>query len=317
MLTITENELSDAKASWREMIDVMEEAVYCIHEHDYAQPIKPYLRYKDVNNRSIAMPAYIGGRFDIAGIKWIASFPGNIDRGLPRAHSVVILNQSDTGEPLSVINTPLLSIYRTAAVSGVILKRYAENRRSDSLRVSIIGMGPIGRHHLSLCEELLGNRVESYMLYDIRNIDTVHILPACRKKTCIASSWQEAYREADIIITCTVSKERYINEPPRPGALLLNVSLRDYQTDIFDVVKQSIIVDDWDEVCRENTDIEQFYKEMGLKQEQVYTLADVVCEKSLSSIAPNTPIMFNPMGMGVFDIALGKYYYQRLSGESQ
>ena len=315
MLIVTENELRDTKASWNEMIDVIEEAIFCLHNHDYAQPLKPYLRYKDINNRIIAMPAYIGGRFDIAGIKWIASFPGNIDRGLPRAHSVVILNHADTGVPLAIINTPLLSIYRTASVSGVILKRYIENCKTNSLRVAIIGMGPIGRHHMLLCEELLGDRAESYMIYDIRKIDTTFIPLICRKKMYIAPNWQEAYRKADIIITCTVSKERYINEQPRPGTLLLNVSLRDYQANVFDAVKQSIIVDDWDEVCRENTDIELFYKEKGLRQEQVYTIADVVCENALSSIAPNMPIMFNPMGMGVFDIALGKYYYQRLSGE--
>lgn len=57
----------------------------CLANNEFAQPIKPYLRYNNLKNRIIAMPAYAGGECDMAGIKWIASYPDNINQ-IGRAH---------------------------------------------------------------------------------------------------------------------------------------------------------------------------------------------------------------------------------------
>ena len=39
-----------------------------------------------------AMPGYIGGDYNMAGIKWIGSGPMNYKKGLPRASVTVVLN---------------------------------------------------------------------------------------------------------------------------------------------------------------------------------------------------------------------------------
>ena len=124
MLVIRESDLSEIGIDWSALVQVIEEAVCCMHDNDYVQPVKPYLRYRNPKNRIIAMPAFIGGDINKAGIKWIASFPGNIKNGIPRAHSVVILNHADTGEPLAIVSTALLSVIRTATVSGLVIKHF-------------------------------------------------------------------------------------------------------------------------------------------------------------------------------------------------
>ncbi len=57
------------------------------------------------HGRIMAMPAYIGGEFDVAGLKWIPSVPDNPARnGLPRANALVLLTDPATGLPLAVMD---------------------------------------------------------------------------------------------------------------------------------------------------------------------------------------------------------------------
>jgi len=310
MLYLNENDILKIGISWEETIDTIEKAVQCLHDNDYVQPIKPYLRYRDVTNRIIAMPAFVGGKIDLAGIKWIASFPKNIDNNIPRAHSVVILNQSDTGQPVCIINTALLSIIRTSSVTGLMIRYFLKARPMDTINVGIIGWGPIGRHHFKMCTEMLKDKIAKIYLYDLRGINLDAVESPYKDKVVVTSSWREAYRDADMFITCTVSKAPYVDEKPKARSLQLNVSLRDYKVDIYDYIK-AIIVDDWEEVCREKTDIEMMHLEKGLKQEDTKSIADVVCNNCMADFSDHEPIMFSPMGMAVFDIATGRYYFDK------
>jgi ornithine cyclodeaminase len=310
MLYLCERDLHAMGIDWHETVSVIERAVRCLERGDYAQPIKPYLRYRDPRNRIIAMPAFVGGDFNAAGLKWIASFPGNIDRRIPRAHSVVVLNDADTGAPVAIINGALLSVVRTASVSGLMLLRYDQARPRRELNVGITGFGPIGRRHLDMCMALLGPRLRRAAIYDVRPVD-LHAERPLPDNVVVARSWQEAYDDADVFITCTVSPARYIDRPPKPGSLHLNVSLRDYTASAYDSFRGAILVDDWEEVCREATDIEMFHKEKGLTQADVKTIVDAVCHEELGRYAEDQPILFNPMGMAVFDIATARHFHEK------
>ena len=137
---------------WGELLCLIRKTVAIMHSGDYSQPIKPYLRYNNPKNRIIAMPAYLGGDICVAGIKWIASFPDNINNNIPRAHCIVVLNDSNNGIPLAVFNSNQISSLRTVAVSGTIIEEYVKNK-GKHLKVGIIGWGPIGTCHFRLINE--------------------------------------------------------------------------------------------------------------------------------------------------------------------
>jgi 2,3-diaminopropionate biosynthesis protein SbnB len=311
MIYLNASHVQQIGIPWPETVTVIENAVRCLHSGEFAQPVKPYLRYRDLNNRIIAMPAFVGGNINVAGIKWIASFPGNIEKGIPRAHSVVVLNHADTGEPTAVINTALLSVIRTASVTGLMIRYYNEVRPLRHVNLGIVGWGPIGQHHFKMCMGLFGDRIARVFLYDIRGINLADIDFVGKEKIVIADNWQQAYLEADIFITCTVSEAPYIDREPKRGSLQLNVSLRDYKTDIYDYVKDAIVVDDWEEVCREKTDIDMLHKERGLNKEDTRSIVDVVVHRCLNEYPAEQPVLFNPMGMAVFDMAMAAYYFHQ------
>ena len=309
MLYLNQSHIDQIGIDWHPIIDMIKEATKSLRSNDFAQPIKPYLRYRDHTNRIIAMPAFVGGHIDMAGIKWIASFPGNIDKGLNRANSVTILNESHTGRPLGIINTTKISGIRTAAVTGLVLREYLHYIKTPhKLKVGMTGFGPIGKLHIDMISTLLADRLNQIYLYDVRPVDKDAIDEKHRTKVTVCSSWEEAFADADVFVTCTVSKKQYINKAPRRGSLHLNVSLRDYEPAFLNHVNL-MLVDDWAEVCREKTDIELMHEQFGLQKEGTRSIADVVCEDTLASIKPGDVVMFNPMGMAIYDIAVGKYYY--------
>lgn len=310
MLYIHEEDLLELGVSWPQTILVVREAIQLLESGQYHQPIKPYLRFNNQENRIIAMPAYIGGKFVSAGIKWIASFPQNIRHGLPRAHSVTILNDACNGKPYCIINTALISIIRTASVSGFIVNEYIQARKSTSaICMGILGFGPIGQMHLSMMVSLLQNKLDRVFIYDIKQVDTTKIPGHILERVTICDSWQEIYQHADILITATVAQNGYINSSPKPGSLILNVSLRDFEPQIMHYVAV-MIVDNWDEVCRQNTDVEHMHKTLGLQKSDVCEVTDFARLNPLAGLKDDDVVMFNPMGMAVFDIAIGKYYYE-------
>jgi N-[(2S)-2-amino-2-carboxyethyl]-L-glutamate dehydrogenase len=158
-----------------------------------------------------------------------------------------------------------------------------------------------------MCKAILGNKISKVFIFDIKKIDK-SAYNFLDNNVFITNSWEEAYNNADIFITCTVSKASYINQRPKTGSLHLNVSLRDYMVDVYDFFKGAMIVDNWEEVCRENTDIENMHLKKGLNENETATIIDVVMHNCFENYNETQSIMFNPMGMGVFDIAIGTYY---------
>ena len=54
MRYLNKNDILSIGMNWNETIDVIEKAVRSLNDKDFAQPVKPYLRYRDLTNRIIA-----------------------------------------------------------------------------------------------------------------------------------------------------------------------------------------------------------------------------------------------------------------------
>ncbi|WP_106793802.1 2,3-diaminopropionate biosynthesis protein SbnB [Aquimarina sp. Aq78] len=309
MIYLNEKDLFTIGLNWKEFTETIREGVRCLNQGESVQPIKPYLRFKDIKNRIIAMPAYLGNDFDVAGIKWIASFPDNIKKNKARANCVTILNHADTGEPICIINTQLISVLRTTTVSRLMIEEYCSLKKIQNPKIGIIGFGPIGKYHLAMCQDYFKDDHAEFFIYDLNGVRPEDI--DMYDNVTVVDDWYSAYKDADVFMTCTVSNERYIDKKPKENSLHLNVSLRDYKTEQLDYFKDGIIVDKWKEICRENTDIEAMHKERNLVETDVKSIEDVVINKCLKDMVDKTAILFNPMGMAIFDIALGHYFYNK------
>lgn len=91
-----------------------------------------------------AMPAYLKG-MGAAGLKWVSGFPLNGERGLPYIAGLFVLNDVETGFPLSVMDCTWITGARTGAATAVAAKHLA---RPDSTTAGILACGVQGRTNL-------------------------------------------------------------------------------------------------------------------------------------------------------------------------
>lgn len=107
------------------------------------------------DRRLMAMPAYLGGSFGTAGVKWYCSNIENRQKGLPRSILMFTLNDVVTGAPLAHMSANLLSAYRTGAIPGVGARYLA---RKDSKVIGLLGPGVMGRTSvaafIAVCPEI-------------------------------------------------------------------------------------------------------------------------------------------------------------------
>lgn len=106
----------------------------------------PNMPKSSADRRMMAMPAYLGGRFCTAGVKWYGSNIANRDKGLPRSILMFTLTDPDTGAPLAHMSANLLSAYRTGAIPGVGARHLA---RKDAKVVGLLGPGVMGKTTLA------------------------------------------------------------------------------------------------------------------------------------------------------------------------
>lgn len=175
------------------------------------------------DRRFMAMPAYLGGRFHIAGEKWYGSNIANPSRGLPRSVLMVMLNDVDTGEPVALCSGNLASAVRTGAVPGVAVRYLA---RKDAAAMGLVGAGPIQK----ACVQ--------GMMADAKNIRTMYcfdINPAAAEKFgewakeeygvdfVVCATMEEALQPSDIVSFAT-SRLRPVHVPEsaiKKGSLLI------------------------------------------------------------------------------------------------
>lgn len=270
--------------------------------------------------RMNALPAYIGGDWEVAGIKWIPSFPKNpYKHDLPRANALIILNDTQTGMPLAVMDGTLLSAMRTGAVGGIGAKYLA---REDSEIVGLIGTGVQARTQAMAFKEALPNlkeirgyrRTKEKLLKDVEEIKELTGID-----TKAAASPRDAVEGADIVTTATMANEPIVKDAwMKEGSLFIHIG--SYVEQEYAVVQHSdkIVVDDWEVVKHRRTPVlARMYDEGLIKDEDIYAnLDEIVAGKKPGRVTNSERIFFAPIGMAHEDIAIASMIYRRAKRES-
>jgi alanine dehydrogenase len=149
-----------------------------------------------------AMPAYLRDE-DVVALKWVAGYPANKERGLPYLTGLIVLNEAETGLPLALMDGAEITAARTAAASGVCVRRFAPSGWREA---AILGCGEQGRFHARLLAALNPEvRIRAYDPHPERVAQMPGPVDA-------AAGWEDALSGAEVV----VSAAPIVEEPSPP-----------------------------------------------------------------------------------------------------
>ena len=298
----------------KEIVELVE-ATYRLHgAGDSVNPPSYFLRFPDrPSSRIIALPASIGGDVCVDGLKWISSFPGNVAAGIPRASAVLILNDHETGYPFACLESSIISATRTAA-SAALAADWLSRGRPRPRRVGFVGVGLIARYiHTFLAgtgwsfdevgvHDLSADSAAGFRGY-LEQVGTAG-------RVTVYDSAEELIGSSDLVVFATVAAQPHVSDPSwfAHNPVVLQISLRDLAPEIL--LASTNVVDDIEHCLKADTSPHLVEQLTGNRDFLLGTLDDVMAGRV--SVPADRPVIFSPFGLGVLDLAVGKYVYDKV-----
>lgn len=297
-------------------------------------PDFPNMPKNGPDRRFMCMPAYLGGKFDMAGVKWYGSNVENREKGLPRSVLMVTLNDKETGAPLAHMSANLISAYRTAAIPGVGVKHLA---KKDAKVLGIVGPGVIN----SITIETFAALRPTLDTLKIkgrgkRSIDSCieYVKEKCPqfKTFIVCDTVEECVRDSDILSfatsTPTGGQENYPYIDPawlKPGCLACGPGAMNTSEELIMDPKTKLVVDNtklyeawaeeypypsfdtWFLIGSKFTDM---IYEGKLAPERMEDLGAILNGKNPGRESEDQIIIYSIGGMPIEDVAWGKTVYE-------
>ncbi|MCE6995145.1 2,3-diaminopropionate biosynthesis protein SbnB [Saccharothrix sp. S26] len=310
---VTAEEVSKQVDADREGVLTAVRDAYLAHDAGTtSNPHSSFLRFPDrPRDRIIALPAYLGGPREVAGIKWIASFPANTAVGKPRASAALILNDLSDGYPYAIMESSIISATRTAASAVLGAEALVGGRRAG--RIGWIGTGLIAEHVRRFFRDL-GWEVGGHRLFDLDPAAARRFGAALESDgapdVVVADAAAGAFDGCDVVVITTVAGEPHLHDPALlAGApVVLHLSLRDLAPEL--VLASFNVTDDVDHAVRERTSLHLAEQLTGGRDFVAGTIGDVL--RGRVTRDPGRAAVFSPFGLGVLDLAVGSWVHDRV-----
>jgi 2,3-diaminopropionate biosynthesis protein SbnB len=295
----------------REVMELVADT-YALHGvGDSVNPPSYFLRFPDrPSSRIIALPASLGGDVRVDGLKWISSFPANVSANIPRASAVLILNDHDSGYPFACLESSIISATRTAASAALAADRLSRGKPRPT-RIGFFGTGLIARYiHTFLAAD--GWVLDEIGVHDLSAASSTGFRGYLEQagaagRITVYDTAEELIRSSDVIVFATVAGRPHVTDVSwfAHNPLVLHISLRDLAPEIL--LAATNVVDDVEHCLKAETSPHLAEQATGSRDFLLGTLYDVMADRV--TVPNDRPVIFSPFGLGVLDLAVGKFVY--------
>src|SRR2546421_3944184 len=254
-----------AAVSPERALEAVREAFVAYRRGEWSMPPKVYVPAYPAGDFR-AMPALGAGH---AALKWVTSFPGNPERGLPTVTGLVLLSDASNGMLRAAFEAGAVTALRTGAAA--VLASETLGRR-DAETAAVVGAGVNGR---AAARTFLA-RGRAVALWDVNRERAEGA--AGELGASVAGSEEEALA-ADLVVTVTPGDEALLPEGAlRPGQ---HVSLMGAdgpgkaEIAVEELVRTHVFCDDWEQASH-NGELVHAVEAEVLAREQVTELGAVL-----------------------------------------
>ncbi len=276
-------------------------------------PQRPNIGVEDHYGNLLFMPAYIKGS-EYLGCKIVSVYPNNPAKGKKTIYSVLVLNDSSTGEPIAIMDAELITAYRTGAVTGVAAKYLAVK---DAETVSIWGGGVQAKQQLeAICKV---RNIRKVFVFDINKDNRERFVEEMKASLGInvvgADDEEEAVSQSDILITATTSSKPVFKTCNlKPGAFVSAIGGSTQQKqEIPETVMNmaKIIVDGYGAAMVDAGDIViPMSKGLITRNDIKGELGEVITGKVVRN-SDDEIILFKSVGLAIQDITVASWLYEQ------
>ena len=308
MLYLSKKDVEKVDLPMKEIIKALDEAFKEKGLGKIEMPPKPGI-HTQPDAFIHAMPAYIPS-LGSAGIKWVSGYPENYKQNLPYINGLLILNDPNTGVPLSVMDCIWITAMRTGAATAVAAKYMAN---TDTNTVGILGCGVQGRTNLKALKIIIPG-LKDVNAYDISSDAANRYADEMRKDTAlnvrIVATPKEAVHDSDIIVTAgPILKEPHPvieDDWVKSGVFASPVD--------FDSYWKKSAFDNCDKFVTDDREQCLYYKSLGYFQHipEIYAdLGEIAAGKKPGRENKNEKIICANLGLAMDDMATAIKIYKK------
>jgi ornithine cyclodeaminase/alanine dehydrogenase-like protein (mu-crystallin family) len=255
-----------------------------------------------------AMPAYIP-KMKSAGMKWVSGYPENQKKGLCYINGLLILNDVETGVPLSVMDCTWITAQRTGAATAIAAKYLA---RPESSILGILACGVQGRSNLEALKCLF--QIKKVKAYDIHQQVAEDFAREMSKKFDVeievVKKPEDAVKKMDLVVTSGP-----ILKKPTPTIEANWLAEGSFASPVdFDSYWTGSALQQIDKLATDDQGQMQYYRDVGYFQQTPRAYADlgelVTGKKPGRQNASERTMAIN-LGIALEDMATAPLIFQR------
>lgn len=291
----------------RQAIEAVKNAFIQLSTGQANMPLRTVLRVPRHRGVVLFMPAYLAAEDQMA-VKIASVFEENSAKGLPLIHSLVVVMDTSTGEPIAVMDGTYLTALRTGAASGVATELLA---RKDAQTVAILGAGAQGRAQLeAVCAV---RSIQKALVYDTVLDRATSFASEMSRRLSLAveaaDTPAKALHQADVISTATSSSSPIFDDADIGLGVHINAvgaftpQMQEIPSDT--VLRARVVVDHRETSLAEAGDLLIPIHQGLMSEAHIYgELGEIAAGLKPARTSPRDITLFESVGVAVQDVAV-------------